>query len=157
MTQEKFVNFLQNAKELNKEFGIIPLIYGSLGLGLLLEKELNPDDIDILIPEHFIKEDWSLFKARLERLGYQLIDEHEHTFLKGTTKYSYASIEDLFPFAGIPESEINIYQKEDIKYKLLTLEQYLKVYERSSLDGYRINKKEKKDFEKIEYIKQALK
>ncbi len=150
-------SFLQNAKECNELFQFSPLLYGSLGLSILLEEELHPDDIDILIPEHFLQGDWNLFKEGLEKLGYVLIDEKEHTFLKDEVKYSYASLENLEPFASIPLEEVKTVQQDHISYKILDLSQYLKVYEASSKDGYRIHKKEKKDYEKIELIKQKLK
>ena len=39
---------------------------------------------------------------------------------------------------------------------LLSLEQYLNVYQKSSLDGYRMNVKEKQDNKKIEFIKRMM-
>ena len=48
--------FFENAKLLFDKFGIIPLMYGSLGLEYLTGENLNSDDIDILIPNIFITE-----------------------------------------------------------------------------------------------------
>lgn len=153
----KYSLFLKNAKELNDNFGIIPLLYGSLGLEIITKENLNSDDIDILIPDEYVRKNkWEELKQFLESNGYKLIDEHEHTFIKDNIKYSYSYIEDLEPFANILIDSINTYESKGIKYKLLSLEQYLKVYERSSLDGYRINKKEKKDNEKIKLIKEKI-
>lgn len=153
----KYNLFLKNAKELNDSFGIIPLLYGSLGLEVITEENLNSDDIDILIPDEYVRGDrWEKLKKFLESIDYKLIDEHEHTFIKDNIKYSYSYIEDLEPFADIPINSINIYENNGIKYKLLSLEQYLKVYEKSSQDGYRINKKEKQDNEKIKLIKDKI-
>ena len=40
--------FFENAILLNERFGIVPLLYGSLGLEYITNKNLNSDDIDIL-------------------------------------------------------------------------------------------------------------
>lgn len=153
----KFDYFLQNAEILNDKFNIIPLLYGSLGLEVLTNSSLNADDIDILIPQVFVTGDkWKEFKLFLESHGYTLINEHEHTFRKDCVDYSYASVESLKEFAGIDIYDIEIRNISGTKFMLLSLEQYLKVYQKSSLDGYRINVKEKQDKQKIEFIKQQI-
>jgi len=153
----KFNCFLQNAEMLNDKFNIIPLLYGSLGLEFLTNSSLNADDIDILIPQVFVTGDkWKEFKLFLESHGYTLIDEHEHTFRKGNIDYSYASIEGLKEFVGIDILDIEIRNISETKFMLLSLEQYLKVYQESSQDGYRMNVKEKRDNQKIEFIKQQM-
>ena len=154
---EKYEGFLNNAQELNKKFGIVPLLYGSLGLEILTKTNLGSKDIDILIPEVFVKGTrWEEFRMYLENNGYVLIDLHEHTFVKDNIEYSYASIENLKEFAGINVEDIHNYQEKNAKYLLLTLEQYLKVYKKSSQDGYRVNKKEKQDGKKIKFIEEQI-
>ena len=153
----KFNCFLQNAEMLNDKFNIIPLLYGSLGLEVLTKSSLNADDIDILIPQVFVTGDkWKEFRLFLESHGYALIDEHEHTFRKNDINYSYASIEGLKEFADIDICDTEIRNISRTKFMLLSLEQYLKVYQKSSQDGYRINVKEKQDNQKIEFIKQQM-
>ena len=153
----KFNCFLQNAEMLNDKFNIVPLLYGSLGLEVLTNSSLNADDIDILIPQEFVIGDkWTEFKLFLESHGYLLIDEHEHTFCKDGTDYSYASIDGLKEFADIDICDIEIRSVKGTKFMLLSLEQYLKVYQKSSQDGYRMNVKEKQDNQKIEFIKRML-
>lgn len=153
----KFDCFLQNAEMLNDKFNIVPLLYGSLGLEILTNSSLNADDIDILIPQVFVTGDkWTEFKLFLESHGYILIDEHEHTFRKDGVDYSYASVEGLKEFAGIDICDIEIRNISGTKFMLLSLEQYLKVYQKSSQDGYRVNVKEKQDNKKIEFIRNHL-
>lgn len=153
----KFDCFLQNAEMINDKFNIVPLLYGSLGLEVLTNSSLNADDIDILIPQVFVIGDkWKEFKLFLESRGYALIDEHEHTFRKDSVDYSYASIEGLKEFAGIDICDIEIRDISGTKFMLLSLEQYLKVYQKSSHDGYRMNVKEKQDNQKIEFIKNCI-
>ena len=144
--------FFENARLLQDEMQIIPLLYGSLGLEYLTKENLGADDIDILIPEIYLAEQWSVFRTMLERNRYRLIDAHEHTFEKNGVHLSYARLEELEPFAGISVPDIAILEANHIQFRLLTLEQYLKVYSASSKDGYRLNVKEKKDQEKIDLI-----
>ena len=64
--------------------------------------------------------------------------------------------EELESFAGIAVTDIPILEADHIRFRLLTLQQYLKVYTASSKDGYRMNVKEKKDQEKIDLIYSQL-
>ena len=148
--------FIENARLLQEEMQITPLLYGSLGLEYLTKEKLSADDIDILIPEIYLTEQWAAFRAMLERNGYCLIDEHEHTFDKNGVHLSYARLEELESFVGIAVPDILILEADNIRFRLLTLEQYLKVYTASSKDGYRMNVKEKKDQEKIDFIRSRL-
>ena len=148
--------FLENARLLQDKFGIVPLMYGSLGLEYLTGEDLHADDIDILIPREFLAEGWDDFRAGLEGEGYVLIDEHEHTFEKDGIHYSYAKIEELESFAEIPMDQIRTCREGDVAFKLLDLPQYLRVYTASSKDGYRTDKKNKRDGEKIAMIREYL-
>jgi len=148
--------FFENAILLNKCFGISPLMYGSLGLEYITNENLNADDIDILIPEVFITEKWNEFKSVLTGEGYTMLDEHEHIFEKNGILYSYASIDELKSFSGIELSDVQQLCSRGIKFKVLSLEQYLKVYISSSKDGYRINVRKKKDADKISLIQKHL-
>ena len=47
MSTNKFNLFLENARFLSDKFGIVPLLYGSLGLEYLTGDDLGADDIDI--------------------------------------------------------------------------------------------------------------
>ena len=53
--------FFENAKILNDEFNVSPLMYGSLGLEYISDEDLNSDDIDILIPSVYLNEKWNMF------------------------------------------------------------------------------------------------
>ncbi|MBQ5791922.1 MAG: phosphoribosylanthranilate isomerase, partial [Clostridia bacterium] len=57
---------------------------------------------------------------------------------------------------GISLSEIKKQMKNNIQFRLLSLEQYLKVYNTSAKDGYRVNVRKKKDDDKIAFIKKRL-
>ena len=156
MSTNKFNLFLENARLLSDKLGIVPLLYGSLGLEYLTGDALDADDIDILVPRIFITERWHEFKSLLEAQGYVLFDEHEHAFARDGVAYSYADIEDLEPFAGINTEDIEMYEADGVRFLLLSLEQYLAVYKQSSKDGYRVNVRQKKDADKIRFIESKL-
>ena len=156
MSTSKFNLFLENTRLLSDKLGIIPLLYGSLGLEHLTGEALAADDIDILVPRVFITERWHEFKAVLEERGYVLVDEHEHTFVRDGVAYSYADIEDLESFAGIRMKDIEMREADGVNFLLLSLEQYLLVYQKSSKDGYRVNVRQKKDADKIRFIERKL-
>ena len=156
MSTNKFNLFIENARLLSDKLGIVPLLYGSLGLEYLTGDVLGVDDIDILVPRVFITERWLEFKELLETQGYALTDEHEHTFVRDGVAYSYADIEDLESFAGIRMKDIEMREADGVRFLLLSLEQYIAVYQKSSKDGYRVNVRQKKDADKIRFIESKL-
>ena len=152
---EKLYNeFLVIAKELNS-IDIVPILYGSLGLSKLLNIDLKPQDIDILIPEIFLKTDRNLLKNFIEKLWYKLVDLHEHEFIKEKIKIAFATQEDLKPFANVNYNKLEIV-KDLWTYKKLSVQDYLKVYTKSWQDSYRKNKNNDKDKLKIDIIKKHL-
>ena len=156
MSTSKFNLFLENARLLSDKLGIVPLLYGSLGLEYLTGEDLGTDDIDILVPRVFIADRWQEFKAVLETQGYVLTDAHEHTFVRDGVAYSYADIEDLESFAGIRAEDMKIREVNGVRFLFLSLKQYLAVYQKSSKDGYRVNVRQKKDADKIRFIESKL-
>ena len=156
MSTNKINLFIENARLLSDKFGVVPLLYGSLGLEYLTRDVLGVDDIDILVPRVFITERWHEFKSLLEAQGYVLADEHEHTFVRDDVAYSYADIEDLESFAGIRMKDIEMREADGVSFLMLSLEQYLAVYKKSSKDGYRVNVRQKKDADKIRFIESKL-
>lgn len=149
-------DFLRNGDLLFREFGIVPLLYGSLGLEVLTGESLHADDIDILIPEVFLHDRWAELREVLEGAGYVLVDEREHTFQKAGIAYAYASVEELEAFAGIPVQALGKQAREGVPFYLLSLEQYEKVYMASARDGYRREVRQKKDGEKLALIRKHL-
>lgn len=148
--------FLHIAGELNIKLNIIPLLFGSLGLEHRLHADLNADDIDVLIPEAFLNDKWDSIVSVMNDNGYVLYDLHEHAFERAGMSVAFASIESLTPFAGVDILKIPVIEESGVRYYLLSLEDYLKVYIASSKDGYRKNKKNKNDEEKIGLIKEVL-
>ena len=156
-TDIKFEKFQELARLLNGKLQIVPLLYGSLGLEVLTGHDFNADDVDILVPKQFILDKWSIFENLLENNGYKLVDLHEHTFEKYGCEFSFAGIENLEVYAKISADDISVITAKKCQYKLLSLAQYLVVYEKFSRDEYRVMKgKTPRDLYKVEYIKAKL-
>ncbi|MDP4525127.1 hypothetical protein [Bacillus halotolerans] len=148
--------FISIAKTFNKELDTIPLLYGSLGLEKVTGLDFSPEDIDILIPLIFLEEKWGRLKKIMELQGYKMVDLHEHEFRKTNTKVGIAYIEDLKPFADVDYNNLEIFEDGGAKYHLLTIDDYLKVYNKSLLDGYRRTKKNNKDQIKINILNKLI-
>ena len=67
---------------------------------------ISADDIDVLLPETWLSEQWSAFQTLLQAEDWRLIDAHEHTFEKRGVHCSFAALEELETFAGVPIPEI---------------------------------------------------
>ena len=152
----KYAAFLSVARLLNQRLHVTPLLFGSLGLERRLNTDLNADDIDVLIPERYVKSDWITLRALMAEQGYRVIDESEHEFDRDGIRIAFAGIESLAPFAGIDVSGIPVISDGGAEYMLLSLSDYLKVYTASSKDGYRKNVKHKQDQQKIDWIRRVL-
>ena len=148
--------FLHIAEVFNNRLHMIPLLFGSLGLEQRLHRNLNADDVDVLIPEVFLNEKWNCIVEIMTENGYILYDTQEHAFEKSGLSMAFASMESLTPFAGVELTKIPIVEEAGVRYYLLDLQDYWKVYTASSKDGYRKNTKNKNDQEKIDLINQAL-
>lgn len=151
-----YQEFLSVTKVLNSR-GITPVLYGSLGLGMLLKKDLKPSDVDILVPKIFLKSKWSFLKGVVEDMGYELIDLHEHEFSKKDFRLAFGEEEDLEPFSGVNYKTLKIVTHNGSRFKELGANDYLLAYSSALKDSYRQNKKQVKDMEKIRLIKEYLK
>lgn len=70
--------------------------------------QIFADDIDVLLPETWLSEQRSAFQTLLQAEDWRLIDAHEHTFEKRGVHCSFAALEKLETFAGVPISEIKM-------------------------------------------------
>jgi hypothetical protein len=143
--------FLDKILEILKEINIKPVIYGSFGVANYLGDFKDFEDIDILIEDEFINDEWIEFKELFESKGFNLINEKEHEFELNDKKVGFASINIL-----IRDKIINDYL-ELVQYKnknafTLSAEDFLRAYRFSAKDGYRINTRGKKDEKIIEKL-----
>lgn len=162
--KEKFGEFLKIAKELNG-IGVTPLLMGSLGLEQVTGRDWQARDIDIHVPgdprgweapdEERIY-DFKKIEVIMTRLGYHLVDLHEHEFQKEDLSVEFGGMNTLEDFAGIPLDELAKHQTAGVVYFLPNAEQYLSIYRASSQDSYRNEQNNDKDFAKIAYLENLL-
>ncbi|MBE1554043.1 hypothetical protein [Sporosarcina limicola] len=158
MTRELYLyrEFINISRILNQQLGIVPVLYGSLGLVRITKVDFSPQDIDILVPLTFLEEKWNILQHAMEQLGYTMVDLNEHEFIKNDIKIGFAFTEDLVEFADINYKELDVFEDDGAKYHLLTVSDYLKVYNKSSQDGYRRAKNNKKDLDKLEILNKLV-
>lgn len=165
MNQNKFSEFLKISRALNN-YGITPLLMGSLGLEFVTRKNWDAQDIDIHIPGdtrgwEAADEDrifnWAAIIKIMTQLGYQLIDLHEHEFSDGRFTIQYGVMDTLPEYASTEIKELRSEIIEKAVFYVPTAEQFLKIYTASSKDSYRNDKNNNKDFEKIKYLKSLRK
>lgn len=157
--------FLEIAKELN-QMGITPLLMVSLGLELRTNRFWGARDIDIHVPSD--PRGWEApdegriyqfeqLNVIMEKLGFTLIDRHEHAFQKGELSVEFGGIHSLPSFAGVELDDLEEIVDQGVHYLLPNLEQFLNIYLASSKDSYRAENNNNKDFAKIDYLRNLLK
>lgn len=147
-----YQEFKNVSRKLNQKLRITPILYGSLGLEKVTGLDFSPQDIDILVPLRFIKNEWQTLKETMEELDYKLVDLHEHKFVNGKFEIGFSFEEDLWQFAGVNYKELKEFSVNGVSYRVLSVEEYLRVYKRASKDGYRRTKNNNKDIQKIELL-----
>lgn len=159
-----FDEFKDICLELNKA-GITPTLMGSLGLEFVSKEDWEPSDIDIHVPgdprgweapDELRIYNWDKIMGLMEKLGYDLVDVHEHEFQKNGLSVEYGTIDALYDFAGISEADIELISLDGIQFRVPNLEQYLSIYEASSKDSYRNDNNNNKDFKKIAWLKSRV-
>ena len=155
--------FLIVAKKLN-QLQLTPLLMGSVGLEYLTKTNWQSKDIDIHVPGDprgwaapgECLTDWHKIVSAMALLDYQLIDSHEHQFVKAPYSVGFGVIQTLPPFADVAISELVPHHLNGVDFLLPTLADYLKIYHASSKDSYRAERNNHKDFAKIAYLTKLL-
>lgn len=159
-----YQEFLVIARELN-QIGIVPLLMGSVGLEVRTGEDWQAGDLDIHVPSD--PRGWEApdegriyrfdeLNAIMEKLGYHLIDRHEHEFQKDGCSVEFGGLHSLPSFAGVELEDLEEVEDEGVHYYLPNLEQYLNIYQASSKDSYRAENNNHKDFAKIAYLEDLL-
>jgi len=129
MNKEK--EFFTIAKEMNDKFAIIPLLFGSVALNMLVEDDVYMGDLDISIP-HYMRPDrkWlcpDIIKL-MENMGYEFVDMWEGEFHKDDIWIHTAGNNIFKEYANVDVTECPIMQKDGAIFKIMSLEQQVKIY-----------------------------
>jgi hypothetical protein len=154
--EEKIQTFLEIAKQINTELECVPVLYGSLGLWRIAKHPFHVDDVDILVPDEFMKAKWPLLQNLVESQGYTLVSLREHEFDKSGQKVAFAGFTALVDDLGINLDGLKTSEESGARFRELSLENFLAAYEYSLDDSYRKDVRMKKDLDKIDFIKRIL-
>ena len=88
----------------------------------------------------------------MEQLGYRMVNLQEHEFIKNDIKIGFAFTEDLLGFADVDYTSLNLFEDNGSEYYLLTILDYVKVYNKLLKDGYRRTKNNNKDLKKVKIL-----
>jgi len=153
--KQKLNIFLKIAEKLN-EIGSTPILYGSLGLYKILNSEKPTNDIDILIEDKYIISEWVKLIQLMLILGYELKDEDEHEFIKDGQSVAFAKQSDLLEMNNISPDSLLVSTNNNVKYRELSVNQYLTCYKTVYKDEYRRKKNNNADEDKIKLIEDFL-
>ena len=112
--------------------------------------------------ENGTSEAFEMTLGKVSQVNYRNVAGAAIRIIKGDTEVNASitdsSIENLKSFADIDPKDIGIYERKGIRFKQLSLNQYLIVYQKSLEDEYRVNvfKKKEQDEEKISFIKSKM-
>jgi hypothetical protein len=142
-----------------KKEGINPILYGSLGVSLYIGEFKEIGDIDILIEDKWVIGDkWQDLIKLMNQYGFKLINEHEHEFINDQNVDVSFSLHSILIRDKICDSikDSIIIPKDNVDIKTLNIPCFIKAYEYSTKDGYRLAKRGKNDLQVIELLKQKL-
>ena len=156
INKKKFEIFLEVARNLNNFLNVIPILYGSLGLYKIIGEHGKCDDIDILIPDEFVDGKWNELINLMKKMRFKLKDEHEHEFIRDSEIVAFARQNDLIKRIKLNLNNLIVRNINNIKFKELSIKNYLSVYKFMLRDNYRQEKRGKADQEKIDLIKEYI-
>jgi len=149
----KYREFLAVAALLNERLGVTPMLFGSVGLERRLGTDLGADDVDVLLPEHTLKNDWEKVSDLMAESGYSPSAGKARGFLKDGVMIEFGSIEGVAKFAGLDITAVPHELDGGADYLLLDLPMYLRVYRALAAEPGRENKR---DRQKIALIERAV-
>ncbi len=140
------INDYQKVNTFLLKNNINSILYGSLGVSVYLGNFKEFSDIDLLVDENFLKSDWLKLVKIMEDNGFKLVNESEHEFCDQKITVAFApKIILIRDKICNPETDIQIHYQNGVKVITLNKESFIKAYLFSSKDGYRKNKRGKKD------------
>ncbi|PIZ98743.1 MAG: hypothetical protein COX77_03555 [Candidatus Komeilibacteria bacterium CG_4_10_14_0_2_um_filter_37_10] len=139
-----------------KKLNIKPVIYGSFGVSYYLGNFKQFGDLDLLVEDKFIDNDWEEFNTFLSSHNFVLINRREHEFLLDNFKIGFAK-KSIFVKDGIIKDYTDLVKYGKVDAYTLRPEHFLAAYRFSLKDGYRVTNRFKRDQEIINKITEYIK
>lgn len=127
--RQKFQSFLDIAKVLNKH-GIIPTLYGSVGLYRIIGQLDEVGDIDIVVPDAYLKDRFNYLADIMKQLGYEKDPLYPHEFTKDAEHIGFESDIELAMYSGLNPASFKNTNVDGIEFKELNAEDYLVFYQK---------------------------
>lgn len=157
MREDELLNEFGRVTQIfNRDLRVIPTLYGSLGLWCVSHVPFNAHDIDMLVPEAYLKTGWPELVAAMEKGGYSLSNARQHKFGNGRDEISINFVEALDHFADVDYRQATLDKETNCVYYQLCLEDYQKVYSQSLKDEKRKQEKGESDLEKLNVIRSLV-
>jgi len=128
--EKKFLTFLEIARALNRH-DIVPILYGSLGLYRIIGELSEVNDIDIVVPEIYLKEKFSELAGIMTEIRYKQDSMYPHEFTGRDHQIGFESKEEIEAYEGVNFSDFKITKIDDAEFKELSAEDYLVVYKKN--------------------------
>ncbi|MCI0614217.1 hypothetical protein L0244_14620 [bacterium] len=142
---KKFETFLEIAKALNHK-GIVPILYGSLGLYRIVGELDEIGDIDITIQNKYLEDKFPELIEIMAGIGYSQDKKYPHEFTKGEGQIGFEPESELIEDTGVKTEELKTSKINGAEFQELEPKHYLIIY-RKTLDKWN---------EKIDKIKRKI-
>ncbi|MBI2087040.1 MAG: hypothetical protein HYT69_02610 [Candidatus Zambryskibacteria bacterium] len=126
---KKFSSFLEITRVLNKH-GMIPTLYGSLGLYRIVGQLDEVNDTDIVIPNKDLIDGLDKLMRILAEIGYKQDAPYPHEFTKGEGPVGFEPESDLIEL-GIEIEKLRVTEIGGVRFRELAPKDYLLVYKRN--------------------------
>lgn len=135
--------------------GIDPILYGSQGVALHIGKFKEFGDIDLLVQDEWIGNRWDELVAIMAELSFEMVNRHEHEFKNQSdisVGFAAESIltRDRILTSGLQEVLRVRFGRTVVR--TLNKVAFLRAYEFSVRDGYRVEQRGKKDADIIKLL-----
>lgn len=145
---KKFKTFLEIAKALNRK-GIMPILYGSLGLYRIVGELDEIGDVDVTIQNKYLEDKFPELMEIMAGIGYSQDKKYPHEFTKGEGQIGFELESELLEDTGVKIEELKTSKIDGVEFKELEPKHYLIIY-RKTLDRW--NEKVDKIKRKIEAL-----
>lgn len=126
--ERMYVEFTRIAAGLNKQLRVVPVLYGSVGLSRILQDDLYPRGIDMLLPKAWLEEGYAMLQSALEEEGYSLVDEEKYIFAGARAMLTIWPIENVLPILHANGALLRTVNENGAEFQELRLSDYRRIY-----------------------------
>ena len=146
-------NLLQEVCNIaTNQLNTTPIVYGSIGVELILNKDFDASDIDIILKDEIYFQKEKLDEVMIQN-GYQLLDMPYHSYIKEGISIEFANFNYWQQTCQFINADFISVQQYNHLYVVLPLENQIKLYEYLTKHPTRSKLKKARDQLKLEALK----